>query len=89
VKKGHIHLYVAYPPVRPRDLIGCLQQEGVHLDVGDSVEYEGKLFTALPCWRGNELAVQVDLTGAQVATITQLEPSRDELTTSEDLVTHG
>lgn len=72
---GHVHCYERYPE-RP---VGCVLGESAPvLDVGDRIEYQGRLFDALPAWHGNFLCVQQDSRGAQVATLRHSEPSADE-----------
>ena len=67
---SHIHLYRTWPPKTQRDWVGCLKRSDVpDLEVGDTVEYKGVVYGALPCWKGDALVVQLDHAGrAQVAT---------------------
>lgn len=69
---SHIHCYSTYPD----DIAGCLYERKVPaLKVGDTIEFEGKRYDALPTFgKDDVLIVQTDFVGAQVCTLSSLSP---------------
>jgi len=71
----HVHCYRSYPET----FVGCINDERPPLAVGDSVEYKGENYEALPMWKGTHLLVRRDSHRAQVATPIPREPAGRDL----------